>query len=806
MSERAGTASALGGVRVLDLSQSVAGQFCARLFADNGADVVLVEPPEGSSLRRRGPFARVRGDQVSCLFWHLNVGKRSLSADIGTQEGADRIAALSRAADVIVLDDAALGLSLIESSGRPLAICEITDFGRDGSLVDWEGGELVFQALSGTMFENGLPGQTPLYGVGDRASYAAGTIAYSQCLASLLAGGDSRRRIDVSVAEVAASMSFNRATQYSYNGTIEGREARTIPRAIVRCADGWMAVFIYDHRWAISCKALGLDDLIEDPRFITEQERLAHWDEFIAELQAHLGDRPVDEVLAAGQKEKVIVAKAVSPLQLGSDPQLLARGFWERCGEGPLPRLGPMLGFSDTPQADHGGAPLRAAAQLTWRDADRTGLAATSVMPRQRPLQGVRVLDLTTAWSGPMATRLLASLGAEVLKVEGPGRIDDWRGPIDGGLPSRYPDLQPGERPYNRCYQFNTQNHDKLGLAVDLKADAGRELALRLAADADVMIANFSAGTLDRMGLGWERLHQLNPRLILVEMPAYGDGGPMGRYVALGPSMELMGGMGAMIGYGDGRPTTTGPAYLDPIGGFNSLAAILTALAARERTGRGQRVELAQREAAMHWIGEWIVSALANGADPPVDGNHIAEAAPHNAYRCAGDEEWIAIAAFDYAQLVAIWQELGLHDQLPGVDLSALAERKRHEGKLDELIGAACATREKHELARALQAHGVPAAPVANAKDLFESRFLRERGLLQRVAHPEAGTHVYQGLPLHIDGYDLEIAAPAPRFGQDTEAVLSTRLGLDQDALRDLREAGVISDRPRAASPAPAGA
>jgi crotonobetainyl-CoA:carnitine CoA-transferase CaiB-like acyl-CoA transferase len=792
--------TALSGLRVFDLSTDVAGSFCGRLFADNGADVVLVEPAGGSPLRRRGPFAKVDGEDVSCLFWHLNLGKRGTVADRDEEAGRATIAALAADADVVVLD-ADTGADDLPDG--PRVVVDLTGFGRDGVLADWRGGELVFQALSGTMFENGLPGRTPLHGVGDRASYGAGAIGYSEALATLLGGGAERRRVDVSIAEVAAAMNFNRATHYSYNGTIEGRDARTIPRAIVRCADGWAAVFIYDHRWAVSCRALGLDDLVDDPRFVTEHERLAHWDEFIVALEQRLRDRPVDEVLSAGQAEKVVVAKAVSPFELGDDPQLLARGFWDaREGEA-LPRLGPMLGFSSTPQRPPAGAPLHpATAAPEWRGGERPPLAAAAA--GDRPLRGLRVLDLTTAWSGPMSTRLLASLGAEVTKVEGPGRIDDWRGPVGGGLPNRYPDDEPGAEPYNRCYQFNTQNHDKLGVALDLKDPAGIEIATRLAAESDVLIANFSAGTLERMGIGWERLHELNPRLILVEMPAYGDGGPFGRYVALGPSMEMMGGMGTMIGYGDGRPTTTGPAYLDPIGGFNSLAAILTALHARERSGVGQRVELAQREAAMHWIGEWIVAALANGVDGPVDGNHVAQVAPHDAFRTVGEEEWIAIAAPDDAAWESLRDELDLGEVVPGADLGTLAARKEHEEAIGAAIAARVVDREKHELAAALQARGVAAAPVANARDLHFSGFLRERGLLQTVTHPRAGTHLYQGLPLHIEGFDLEIGTPSPCFGQDTEAVLSARLGLGADELAELRERGVTGDHPRGAQRTPA--
>jgi crotonobetainyl-CoA:carnitine CoA-transferase CaiB-like acyl-CoA transferase len=371
---------------------------------------------------------------------------------------------------------------------------------------------------------------------------------------------------------------------------------------------------------------------------------------------------------------------------------------------------------------------------------------------------------------------------------------------VRGGLPTRYPDCEPGERPYDRCFQFNTQNHDKRGLALDLKTEAGRSLAVELAGQADVLIANFSAGTLDRMGLGWERLRVRNPGLIVVEMPAYGAGGPMGAWVALGPSMEMMSGMGARIGYGDGRPTTTGPAYLDPIGGFNAAAAVLTALAARTATGEGQRVELAQREAAMHWIGEQIVHAIATGRDTEPDGNHVDDAAPHDAFPARGEDEWVAIAATTDAQFTALREVLGLE----GWDGVSLADRKRDECALNEQIAARTRGRDKHELAAALQAAGVAAAPVANARDVASSAFLLERGLLATVDHPAVGVRLQQGLALHVEGWDLAVRAPAPCFGQDTERVLRERIGLDDAALAGLRDGDVISDRPRGADPRPA--
>jgi crotonobetainyl-CoA:carnitine CoA-transferase CaiB-like acyl-CoA transferase len=790
-------AEALQGIRVLDASNSVAGQFCGRLFADNGAATLLVEPPEGSVIRRTGPFALDgAGGKASTLFSHLNAGKTSVGIVLGTEAGLVRFRELAAAADVLIVDDGTQ-LPQFAAGAEPRTTCLITPFGDDGPLAGWKGSEMIYQALAGVMFENGRVEGPPLYGVGHRASYAAGVIGYIQSVATLLAEDGGARRIDVAIAEVAASMCFNRITQFSYNGEIEDRDIRTIPRAIVRCADGWASIFIYDNRWRHACRGLGLDDLVDDPRFASEAARLGNWPAFIAELDRRLAGRPVDEVVAASQRERAVVARAMAPSELFSEPQLLARRYWDRCKHGELPRLGPMFRMSATPQVDHGAAPKKvgSSAEPAWPSAEvkrRSPAASESKLP----LAGIKVLDLTTAWSGPMSTRILASLGASIVKVEGPARKDDWRGPTAGGHPARYPDGIPGERPFDRCYQFNTQNHDKRNLVVDVKTEAGVEILRQLADRADIMIANFSAGTLDRMGLGWAFLHARNERLIVVEMPAYGGDGPIKDHVALGPSMEMMAGMARIIGHGDGRPVTTGPAYLDPIGGFNSAAAVLTALAARQRTGKGQYLELAQREAAMHWIGEEIVLAGATGVDREPRGNRVDGMVPHEAFRCAGEDAWVAIAAADDAEFAALALAIGQPQLAADPRFATLEARQANEDALNAILAAWTSDKDKHEVAAALQAAGVHAAPVQNARDLHASLFLRHRGLTQRVTHPAAGTHDYQGLALHVSGWDLAIKQPAPGFGQHNEEVLA-ELGYSAADIATFDATGVTAKRPK---------
>jgi crotonobetainyl-CoA:carnitine CoA-transferase CaiB-like acyl-CoA transferase len=336
---------ALSGITVLDLTDSVAGQFCARLFADNGARVTLVENITGADLRA-----------TPDLFSHLNLGKSGIAVDVASADGLAMLRSLAERADVVVLDRSETArIAAAEQWGR--IRCHITPFGTAGRWADWLGDELVFQAMSGTMNENGVDGHEPLYGCGHRVSYAAGVIGYIECLALLL-GGATDVSAEVCVAEVAASMCYNRATQFSYNGSTEGLDARTTPRATLRCADGWLNLFISADRWVRTCEGLGTPELVSDPRFLTQSSRLEHWPELEQALEARLADRNVADVVTSAQRYKAVVAACVSPAGLAGDAQLAARNYWTYWDDTtPVTRLGPMFRMSDTPQRSHGGPP-----------------------------------------------------------------------------------------------------------------------------------------------------------------------------------------------------------------------------------------------------------------------------------------------------------------------------------------------------------------------------------------------------------------------------------------------------------------
>jgi crotonobetainyl-CoA:carnitine CoA-transferase CaiB-like acyl-CoA transferase len=406
------------------------------------------------------------------------------------------------------------------------------------------------------------------------------------------------------------------------------------------------------------------------------------------------------------------------------------------------------------------------------------------------PLEGIRVVELTTAWAGPMAGRVLTWYGAESFHIESPSRTNTWRSNRDGPNPVTYPDLDPGTRPWDRCFTFNSQNVNKRSLVVDLKKPEGFAVVRGLVALSDVLICNFRPGLLDRLGLGYAELSQQQPGLIVIEMPAYGLDGPDSSYAALGPTMEMAAGMSAMIGYPGGKPTVTGPSYPDPIGGFNAAAAILTALHHRDRTGKGQHIELAQVEAAMQFIG----AELIEGRDILPDGNHVPEMAPHNAYPTRGEDSWIALAARTDAEWARLAAMIGGGAATPR--FATLAGRKANEVLLDVLIADWTHGQDRHALADRLQAAGIPASAVETAPDLARSPYLRQRGFFTELTHSVAGTHDHPGLPFHSEIAQGSARFAAPAYGEGNLYVLREVLNLPEAEIAAILASGALADVP----------
>ena len=345
---------ALQDLRVLDIGESVAGQFCGRMFSDYGAEVTLIEPPGGSTVRSIGPFDP-GGTHGSLVFFHVNIGKRSLILDQTTPTGRALLLRLVATADVAIVGRDA-DVEALRAANPQCIICVVSPFGRDGPWRDWHGTEIIYQALSGMMNHNGVSGREPLFGVGQRASHAAGIAAYISVLAALHARAEAGGQVvSIDIAETASSMWYPYPVIYAYSGWLEQRGERGAPVGQVKCRDGdWVCIWVRGEQWAAVGAALERPDLVHDPRFATGGERQKNWRTAIAIMQDIAATLTSDEFLARWQAQRLIGAKAYRPTELWTSPHLRERGYWETV-DGDRPILGPQFRMSETPRTARAG-------------------------------------------------------------------------------------------------------------------------------------------------------------------------------------------------------------------------------------------------------------------------------------------------------------------------------------------------------------------------------------------------------------------------------------------------------------------
>ena len=402
------------------------------------------------------------------------------------------------------------------------------------------------------------------------------------------------------------------------------------------------------------------------------------------------------------------------------------------------------------------------------------------------PLRGVRVLDLTHVWAGPLSTRFLADLGAEMVKIEAPmgrgPRVFPPKKLIDGWIGG-----SPGDEPWNRNPIFVKLQRNKRSVAIDLKTEAGRKTFVRLVRVADVVIENFHSTTMGRLGLSYEVLATANPSIIYVAMPGYGLEGPYSERVAFGPTTEAMAGLSEVLGYGPDEPRNTSMALMDPIAAVNAAAAVVTALRRRKATGRGALVEMALHESAVSFCGPWLIERQLGN---PVErlGNRHPGMVPHGVYSSAGGDQWIAIACRDDDD----WR--ALCSVIPGLDADAdFAERQRDWREIDDAISGWTAGRGKNDAARELQVAGVPAGPVNTTPDMLDDPQTRERGFFVPI---EPGPTPMPGNSIKMHGISNADWTPCPKLGADNAAVLKGWLDYSDEQIAELERTGVIVDRP----------
>ena len=535
---------------------------------------------------------------------------------------------------------------------------------------------------------------------------------------------------------------------------------------------------------------VGRPDLIGDERFATAVLRARHQNEFEAIVQQWTSKRSTEEILEAASLLRIPVAPVGTPETVPAFEQFVAReAFVDSPGGGffqprpPIrihgvaatrPRRAPTLG-------QDGG-------DMSWRHAGAAGSPdGPLVVPGStgRPLEGVKVIDLTAFWAGPAATQMLAALGADVVKVESPSRPDGMRFNSRKG---------PGEaRWWEWGPIFQSVNIDKRGVTLDLRQSEGRDVLLELIGQADVVVENFSPRVLEDFGLNFEVIARANPRAIMVRMPAFGLDGPWRDRTGFAQTVEQISGMAWRTGFPDGLPVIPrGPC--DPLGGMHAVVGLLCALQERERSGVGRLVEVALAEAALNAAAEVVIEHSAYGESLHRKGNRSHEACPQGVYRCRGEERWLALAVVTDAQWSALVETVRLAPWAGTAELATAKGRRGAEDRIDAELAAALADRDLHVVVEALLAVGVPAAPVVSPFCILDNEHLRARGFPERIEHPVVGTHEFTGIPFRFDTVkEPWFRHGAPTLGQHNTEVLC-HLGLSGAHLDRLQRAGVISE------------
>ncbi|ARP96539.1 CaiB/BaiF CoA transferase family protein [Bordetella genomosp. 13] len=400
----------------------------------------------------------------------------------------------------------------------------------------------------------------------------------------------------------------------------------------------------------------------------------------------------------------------------------------------------------------------------------------------RRLLAGVRVIDFTWIGAGSYTTKILADLGADVIKIESSARLDTLR------VTKPFKDGKPG---VNRSGYFADRNSSKRSVTLNLKTDRGLDMVKRLIADADLVTNNFTPGVMEKLGLGHDTLKALSPRLVYAAMSMQGASGPEKDDLGYGLTIAALTGLQHMTGLPDRQPAGTGTNYPDHIPNPGHAAfAILAALRHQRRTGEGQFIDLAQMESTLAMVGPSLMNYLVNGVVDGRHGNARPDHAPSGVYPCAGADRWITIEVCSDAQWTALTRAL----DLPAPEEWRHAkERLRQREAIDQELARRTSRHDMMQLAQALQEAGVPAGPVYDARDVMRDPQLEHRGHWVTLDHPEMGPSTYNAAPYRFSGAHFEPTAPAPLLGQHTDEICRDVLGLDDAAIGQLRADGVLS-------------
>ncbi|WP_445170830.1 CaiB/BaiF CoA transferase family protein [Mycolicibacterium sp. Dal123E01] len=767
--------SALTGFRIIELAESVAGEYCGKLLADLGADVIKVERPgRGSPTRAMAPLLDVGSDpERSGLFAYLNTNKRSATLDPGSV-GLDELIATADA----VIDDHSP--PAVQRDG--LVVCSITPFGANAPVELQNSKSInVFQAGGWGHHTPSHPDPAlpPLKGPGRYLpDYEAGLDAALCVMSALfrqLHTGDGEF-IDISQQAVLVARADCILGRY-ITGEVSPENTRDDydqqgPASMFACADGFVYLYMTSRTHWLALEALleqadWLDAFDDDwLEFSVTPEKVATFKQHFADW---ISDRPREATAEAAQRLGLALVPVNGAEDLLRSPQYRHRGFFTEVNH-------PVLGTASYPGAPYlltaTPAQIKRAAPLLGEHTaeildsltfprDRPAVLAPQLKaperPRGGPLEGVRVIELTKVWAGPYTGKLLALLGAEVIKVECSALPEEMRA---------YGGTDINHAPY-----FLSINPEILSVDLDIKSEEGMAQLRELVANSDIVLNNLRPGAMERQGLGYADLAQLKPDIISVSIKMWGNDGPLGYQTGYAPSFSSLAGLAALVGYEDGPPLGANMRYGDSTVGAAAAVGAIAALLYRERTGHGQLVDVSAVEVLSTMVGDRLAEHTMTGVQLAPDGNRHPDFAPHGCYPCA-DGGWLSIAVGTDDEWRCLCAELDAADLLTDPRYTKADARQLNAAPLDAALVGHTSTRDAADLARRLRAAGVPATKSATALEVLEDTRLWDRGTYRFVSDHREGQRPILGASWQLSRNPVTVERGAPDLGEDNGYVL----------------------------------
>ncbi len=812
----------LSSYRVLDLTDE-RGHLAGLMLAQMGAEVILIEPPGGSSIRRLGPFAGDVDDGERALHhWCYNRGKRSVVLDLDTVDGQEAVRTLAAGADIViqsadpgVMAARGLGHEALSTRNPGLVYVSISPFGSEGPKADWRATDLTLQAAAGNMAITGDNDRAPLRAGGtlpqafhNAASEAAG--------AALIALFERQRtsglgqHVDVSAQQSMSQCAQSMTLAQPLNATSTTRIAgganlQGIPIQLMwPCKDGYASVtLLFGASFAAFTQ--NMMDWVHEEGFCDEATRTKDWVNYAVMLLD--GQEPLEEyervkqvltdffatktkaeLLEGAMTRRVLITPVWTTEEVTGSEQLAFRRYWEAVDHGeagthPLP--GAFAKFSATPLGPLPAAPRLgadtdavlaevAAARDDEGAARRPAVAVAEANPSTAlPLAGVKILDFMWAMAGPAASRVLADYGAEIIRVESVNKLDAVR-----TLQPFRDDVADPEL----SGIWNNMNAGKQGLALDMSKPGAIEVIWDLIDWADVVLESFSPKAMKKWGLDYEAVAARKPGIIMASSCLMGQTGPLALLAGFGTMAAAISGFFNPVGWPDRQPAGPFGAYTDYTSPRWLVAAVMGALEHHRATGEGQYIDLSQAEAALHLLGPALLEQSVNGRGWERAGNRDRVFAPHGVYPTDGDDAWIAIACDSDAAWEAVADEAGR------ADLASLSVAERHErhDELDELLTAWTSTHDGHDLMTTLQARGVPAHIVQNSPEIAADPQLELRQHFVEVPHAKQGTTVVEGTRFMLSRTPARFRHGGPTFGEHAYDVLAETLGYDPERIGEL--------------------